>query len=201
MGNREDLLSSAKRCLLEKGYMSTTARDIATGAGVSLAAIGYHFGSKDRLMNEAVYAAIGEWGEEFEQIARKVGPTASPAARLEALWTHMTESFIEHRPLWASQVEIVMLSERRPELREFFASVLPMAWPGLGQEFQGIDQEAEPERATLVGKLYHAIMIGTMTQWLVRPDLAPTGSDLVAALRMVADFLEGDTGNASAPPR
>ncbi|MGH4006514.1 MAG: TetR family transcriptional regulator, partial [Pseudonocardiaceae bacterium] len=44
MGNREDLLAGAKRCLYEKGYGRTTARDIAAAAGgVSLAAIGYHF--------------------------------------------------------------------------------------------------------------------------------------------------------------
>ncbi|MET1071471.1 MAG: TetR family transcriptional regulator, partial [Umezawaea sp.] len=34
MGNREDLLVGAKRCLLDKGYARTTARDIATEAGV-----------------------------------------------------------------------------------------------------------------------------------------------------------------------
>ena len=53
MGNREDLLAGAKRCLYEKGYASTTARDIATASGTSLAAIGYHFGSKEALMNQA----------------------------------------------------------------------------------------------------------------------------------------------------
>ena len=54
MGNREDLLESARRCIVEKGYARTTARDIAGGAGVSLAAIGYHFGSKEALMTEAL---------------------------------------------------------------------------------------------------------------------------------------------------
>jgi hypothetical protein len=39
MGNRDALLSAAKKCLLEKGYNRTTARDIASAAGVSLAAI------------------------------------------------------------------------------------------------------------------------------------------------------------------
>ncbi|MGH3648185.1 MAG: TetR/AcrR family transcriptional regulator, partial [Micromonosporaceae bacterium] len=51
MGNREALLEGAKRCFHEKGYARTTARDIAQASGVSLAAIGYHFGSKEALMN------------------------------------------------------------------------------------------------------------------------------------------------------
>ena len=33
MGNREALLEGAKRCLLEKGYSRTTARDIADEIG------------------------------------------------------------------------------------------------------------------------------------------------------------------------
>lgn len=189
MGNREDLLHSAMRCLLDKGYMSTTARDIAKDAGVSLAAIGYHFGSKDNLMNQAVYGAIEEWSRQFEQLAAKVGPETPPAERLKALWTHMTESFVGNRPLWASQVEIVMLGEHQPELRDFLAAVMPMAWPGLGETFQGLDPQTDGERATLVGKLYHAIMVGVMVQWLVTPDFAPDGQDLVDALRLIAGYL------------
>ena len=34
MGNREDLLAGAKKCLYEKGYARTTARDIASAADV-----------------------------------------------------------------------------------------------------------------------------------------------------------------------
>jgi len=45
MGNREALLESAITSLQQKGYAGTTARDVADGAGVSLGAIGYHFGT------------------------------------------------------------------------------------------------------------------------------------------------------------
>ena len=69
MGNREALLAGAKRCLIEKGYARTTARDIAAASGVSLAAIGYHFGSKDALMNQAIYEFVGEWGDEVQRDA------------------------------------------------------------------------------------------------------------------------------------
>ena len=62
MGNREALIEGAKTCLMEKGYTRTTARDIATAAGVSLAAIGYHFGSKDDLLNEAMRQALDRVG-------------------------------------------------------------------------------------------------------------------------------------------
>ena len=41
MGHREDLLEGAKRCLYEKGYARTTARDIVAASGTNLASIGY----------------------------------------------------------------------------------------------------------------------------------------------------------------
>ena len=49
MGNREDLFAGARQVILERGVAKATAREIANAAGVSLAAIGYHFGSKDEL--------------------------------------------------------------------------------------------------------------------------------------------------------
>ena len=80
MGNREDLIAGAKRCLIEKGYAHTTARDIAAASGVSLAAIGYHFGSKDALMNQAVYESVGEWADEVPARPGRPGRTGRGAA-------------------------------------------------------------------------------------------------------------------------
>ncbi len=50
MGNRDDLLDGAVRCLRDKGWARSTVRDIAAAAGVSHAAIGYHFGSREALL-------------------------------------------------------------------------------------------------------------------------------------------------------
>lgn len=63
MGHREDLLEGAKRCLLEKGYARTTARDIVAASGTNLASIGYHYGSKGALLNLAFLKVTEEWGD------------------------------------------------------------------------------------------------------------------------------------------
>jgi len=186
MGNREDLLAGAKKCLLEKGYRNTTARDIASTAGVSLAAIGYHFGSKDALMNLAVYEAVGEWSDTLEQAVAAIDPEAPPAQRLETLWTHMVQSFGENRALWVAQFELIAEGDRNPELQKFFADVQPEAHLGLAQLFHGVDPETDEKTALLVGRLYHAILIGVMAQWIINPKTAPSGHDLVEALRIVS---------------
>jgi AcrR family transcriptional regulator len=73
VGNREALLAGARQCLFEPGYARTTARDIAAAAGVSLAAIGYHFGSKEALLNAAIIEATIEWGEQLERVLQGRG--------------------------------------------------------------------------------------------------------------------------------
>jgi len=69
MGHREALLAGARQCLEEKGYARTTARDIAAAANANLASIGYHFGSKEALLNEAILRACDEWTTRLGQAA------------------------------------------------------------------------------------------------------------------------------------
>lgn len=190
MGNREDLLEGAKRCLLEKGYRATTARDIAAASGVSLAAIGYHFGSKEALMNLAVYEAVGEWSEGFGEVLADADEPATPLERIEALWTHTVESFQQTRRLWLAQFELIAETDRQPELREFFANIQPEAHMSLAEIFHGADPATDENAALVVGKLYHAMLIGVMAQWLIDPKTASTGRELAEALRIIAASIQ-----------
>lgn len=186
MGNREDLLAGAKRCLYKKGYGRTTARDIAAASGVSLAAIGYHFGSKETLLNAAMMQATGEWGEELERaLATETDPNATPMERFEAVWARVVESLAAHRPLWAAQFEIFAQIDRAPELREFLADAQRQGRQGLAALLQNIDPAVEQEKARVVGGFYHALLSGVLVQWLTDPDSAPSGRDLADALRII----------------
>ena len=69
MGHREDLLAGARRCLEERGYARTTARDLVAASGTNLASIGYHFGSKEALLNEAIAASFEEWAQRVQELA------------------------------------------------------------------------------------------------------------------------------------
>ena len=69
MGHREALLEGARTCLEEKGYARTTARDIVAASGTNLASIGYHFGSKESLLNEAIGQAFEEGADRVTEVA------------------------------------------------------------------------------------------------------------------------------------
>jgi AcrR family transcriptional regulator len=179
VGNREALLAGAKRCLAEKGYTSTTARDIATAAGTSLAAIGYHFGSTDALLREALFSAVADWGHELAHAL------SSSPGDFEAIWTSVIESLPTHRPLWSTQFELIGQIDRRPQLREFLVE---------GQrtgraELAGLFGHTDPATAGPVGALYQALLAGVMVQWLVDPEQALTAPQLAEALRIVAAAL------------
>src|ERR1700716_2495570 len=49
---RAAILNSAERLYADRGFADVTLRDIVAAAGVNLAAVNYHFGSKDELIAE-----------------------------------------------------------------------------------------------------------------------------------------------------
>lgn len=189
VGNRDALLVGAKSCLLEKGYARTTARDIAAASGVSLAAIGYHFGSKEALLNAAMIEATNEWSEALERaLVTEIGSDATPLERFETVWTAVIESLNGHRPLFAAQFEIFAQIDSTPEIRHFMSDAQAKARIGLAALLQDIDPAVDPERARQVGGFYQALLAGVLVAWLTDPERAPSGRDLADALRtIVAD--------------
>ena len=85
MGHREDLLAGAVRCLREKGYAHTTARDIVAASGTNLASIGYHYGSTRALLNAAVLTAMDDFGAEMARAIGEPDPRAERPGAFRAV--------------------------------------------------------------------------------------------------------------------
>jgi AcrR family transcriptional regulator len=199
VGNREDLLAGAKRCLIDKGYARTTARDIAAASGVSLAAIGYHFGSKDALLNQAIYELIGEWGEEVQRTLGAEGALdGEPLQRFESIMERTIESFSgPQRGLWAAQLELMGPMEHNEELRAFLAAVQRDAALGLAELFLGIDPGQDAEAAHKAGSILHALFIGIMVKWFMDPKRALSAPELAQGMRLLAEHMTGTGGTAA----
>lgn len=194
MGNREALLSAAKKCLLEKGYNRTRARDIASAAGVSLAAIGYHFSSKDALLTEALLIAFGEWDEELQKALRSsVSVDRTPAERFEATWAKVIGTFETHRSLWIANFEIFTQMVSQPETRDFLASHLQVARTGLAAMFLNQEERTiSAHTSRTIGTFHHVLLSGLIIQWLIDPASALSARDLTDALRSTAERLKID---------
>jgi AcrR family transcriptional regulator len=184
ISHREQLLQGAIECLRTKGYSRTTARDIAAAAGANLASIGYHFGSKEALLNEAILRTCDEWTERLGEAAF-TGSASSPLDQMSASWVAMRESFAELRPVLVGLIEAVAQSAWSDELRDKLAAhyvasrerVAAMVRQSLGEELEqdGVDTE-------VVASFLIAVCDGLVMQWLLDPEHTPSGEQLASSL-------------------
>lgn len=91
---KDRLLGAARRVVLEDGLGGATSRHITDLAGVNLAAVTYHFGSKDELIRSALAEEIGSF---VEPALAALEGTADPVARLLEAVQLLLSSFATHR--------------------------------------------------------------------------------------------------------
>ncbi|MFB8764170.1 TetR/AcrR family transcriptional regulator [Nocardiopsis alba] len=183
MSQREDLLAGAKRCLAEKGYGKTTARDIAAASGAHLASIGYHFGSKDRLMNTAVLEATSEWGDVLTRLVRE-SSAAAPEDRIRAVLTSLFEAVPAHRDLMVSSVQAFAQVQFDDEMRTALADGIEGARGELAALLLGVaPEEVDADTVAGLGSMLYNIVTGYVLQYLVSPEHMPTVDQAVAGIR------------------
>lgn len=189
MGHREDLLEGAKRCLLEKGFLRTTARDIVRESGTNLASIGYHYGSKDALLVQAYVSLIESVGDDFDPGWGAGGDVTAPPGSLERfheVWASIIGSVPETRAIWLLSFELVLQGDRLPEVRKLLAEAQEEGRSGIVPMFNGIpEDELDRETVDTEGRFYQTLLNGLMVQWLFDPDTATDAEQLTEGLRRV----------------
>jgi AcrR family transcriptional regulator len=70
------MLDTAVELFAERGLGSTSVRDVAGAAGVSLAMVHHYFGSKDDLYEACIGATYEELSAMKDELARELGGTA-----------------------------------------------------------------------------------------------------------------------------
>jgi AcrR family transcriptional regulator len=188
MGHREDLLDGAKRCLLEKGFTRTTARDIVRESGANLASIGYHYGSKDALLAEAYVALVEEQAERFQWDAGPAGTEPGSPERLRAVLRTLAGSLRRPDSIWHLSIEIIAMGDRLPEIRRNLVHAQREGGRGLAALLLGIPEEKIGDDLTdSVGSLAMVLLTGLIAQNSLDPDSTPTGDQLAdGLLRLVS---------------
>ncbi|MDR6977524.1 AcrR family transcriptional regulator [Streptomyces sp. 3330] len=189
MGHREDLLEGAKRCLLEKGFLRTTARDIVKESGTNLASIGYHYGSKDALLVQAYVSLIEGAGDEFDPGWGVGGETAAAPGSLERfqeVWAGIIGSVPRTRAVWLLSFELIVQGDRLPEVRTLLAAAQEEGRSGIVPMFNGVpEDQLDKETVDTEGRFYQTLLNGLMVQWLFDPDSATDAAQLTEGLRRV----------------
>lgn len=186
MGHREDLLEGAKRCLYEKGYARTTARDLVAASGTNLGSIGYHYGTKESLLDAALLSAVSEMNAALLQRTRDEHRRgAFPAA-----WQRIIENFDEYRPLLIAQVEAWAQVERSPELRQRLADFQRDELAQGSEHTRGLYPGFDDETAHAVAAVTNILANGIVVLWLIDPETTPSAAKIATGLRALAKVLD-----------
>ena len=194
MSHREDLLEAAIRCLYEKGYARTTARDLVAESGTNLGSIGYHYGSKERLMNEALMVAFHRWLDPIVEHYLEPGPETL-VDRFRDGVADFVDSLERNRPLVVACFEALAQVERSRELRRDLAASYEDWRRAMGEGIERL-AGAEDGDGRAIASLVMAISDGFMIQWLLDPASVPDLDQVVADARRLVPLALGEAGPA-----
>lgn len=194
--HRQKLLEGALECLRSKGYAETTTRDIATAAGASIGSIGYHYGSKQALLNEALLEGFRAW---TTQISRRVSSidSSDPLERLRLSWETMTTQLEENQGLLQAFLEALAPATRSPQLKEQLASF----YRDTREDVATVVQQSlgnDPRAATagrVIASLLIALSDGLQLQWFLQPEETPTAQEIADAAGIAAGVLLASAGH------
>ncbi len=167
---RDRLVRATRTCIATKGLSGTTSREITAEAGANLAAITYHFGSKERLVGEALLEALRRWLEPSLGVLEGDG---DPAARALAAVRLLLETFEAHREEAPTFLQALVEAPRMPSLRNGVVDL----WAELRQLLAGQLRELQQRGAVgpwvdpeAMSALLIAVANGLVLQVTVDPD-------------------------------
>lgn len=180
--HRERLIEAAIACLQEKGYARTTSRDLVAASGTNLASIGYHFDSKEHLLNVAVTEAFQRWLKPLIALAAEPGP-ATPLERLGRTLSGVMDTLEENRPLITACLEawaqLVRSEDLQVEMRTSYED-FHMVIAGTARD--AFAEIGSPQvDADALAVLIIALFDGLLVQWQLDPSGSPSAQRLIEA--------------------
>jgi AcrR family transcriptional regulator len=152
------ILDTAERLIGERGYSATSLRHIISEAGVNLAAIHYHFGSKEELLDELIERKAGPVNAERLTLLDQLGESPTVEKVLEAFLLPMAEAADRNpqfvrlmgRVLSEGMKQTIMERHFQTVSRRFFGA-LRRTLPGLS------DEEFQWRMQFMIGAMAHTM--------------------------------------------
>jgi AcrR family transcriptional regulator len=172
------LLDAAKQLVGERGYAGASVRDLAAAAGANVAAVNYHFGSREKLLNQAVLEQFLEWSDRVAEV--EVDPDAEPLSQLAARARQMIDGLPAAQPAFVVFLEALLQATRSPELRgqlrEHYAEQRERAMRSIAASTSGRDLPVRFKE--VLASYVLAVVDGLQLQALLDPDAIPSGEEL-----------------------
>jgi len=180
------LVGAAKQLVGERGYAGATVRELAATAGTNVAAINYHFGSREKLLNQAVLEFFLDWKDSAMDV--DVDPDAEPLQQFAARSRPLIDGIPAAQPAFVMGLEAILQARRSPELRrqlvDHYAEQRRRAVQTVAASERG--SQLPPRFLEVIASYLIAIADGLQIQALLDPDAIPTGDELAALYEALA---------------
>jgi AcrR family transcriptional regulator len=185
---KEKILDAAEAMFMEHGFEATSLRTITATAGVNLAAVNYHFGSKEELFQAVLTRRLDPMNQErvdlLTRLEREVAPDPLPCDRiLSAMFIPALK--LARDPERGGKDFLRLLGRAYADPAPFIRKFLAEQYAVMIARFKGAFGRALPDlpKKELSWRL-HFIM-GALSYTLAGTD----------ALRLIAELTPAETGN------
>lgn|SRR5690625_3914021 len=174
---REQLVAVTIDLVAERGYAGTSLSGIAEGAGITKAAVLYHFGSKDAVIQAAFGYALKALVDDVAGAVEQAKPEDRPAVYVRTMIDHL-QAHPEHiRMVIEASSNQPQDLDRSSRWRDF-ATILSEA-----RRARGLPGEPEDLRSL-------AIILGGGIDAIVGEHLSEPAYDTAAAAEELVDMME-----------
>ena len=192
---KERILDAAEELFAERGFRGTSLRAVTSAAGVNLAAVNYHFGSKEALLHAALGRRIGPVNEQrLKWLERLQAEAPDGRAQVRDILESLLAPAVHAIPEGVGRALAGRLYAEPPDvagplLRDLFADV--------AQHYLAALERSLPELPAAELAWRFQFVIGVMVQVISgMAELAPFARPLVgkddreATVRRMLDFAE-----------
>ena len=104
------------------------------------------------------------------------------------MWSNIVDSMREPGSMWRLGMEIMVMGDQMPEVRDQLARSQREGGRGLTALLMGVPEEqVSDETADTLGQFYMTLMSGLIARWTFDPKTAPDGEALTDGLRRIVE--------------
>jgi AcrR family transcriptional regulator len=199
---RQRILAAAERQFAERGFAGTTMRDLTHAAGTNLAAVNYHFGSKEGLLHEVFRTYLEPIGRErldaLDAAEQAAGGAPLPLRRILELYLAPAVRTLASRHSGIPSIVTRLHHEPHPAVEELIARVMQPVTAryiaAVARTLPGLDPQLILLRGHLMtGAMLYILGHGRVFMERLSAPAAPALNE-DALLRHLVDFCEAGFG-------
>lgn len=162
MERKKEIMNSATKVILEKGFEKTTMEDIIAGTSLSKGGVYHYYGSVIEIFKDIMI-----FGNEYrsEIITEHMG-VKNQIASVEFIAKELVDKVIDENPYMPLYIEFLIAKKRNPELNAIFVELQEQAKESLKKIF------------------------GDTSNWLINCDTFQLITDFINAMILGSDVLE-----------